>query len=122
MTRRLAKEEGLLVGGSCGMAVVAALKAAEGLGPDDVVVVLLPDSGRGYLSKIFSDEWMAGHGFLEEAGPAARIGDVLNDKEGGIPSSSTCTPRRPSARPSRSCASTASRRCRSSSRAPVTRT
>ncbi|MET9637243.1 MULTISPECIES: cystathionine beta-synthase [Streptomyces] len=86
MTRRLAKEEGLLVGGSCGMAVVAALKAAESLGPDDVVVVLLPDSGRGYLSKIFSDEWMAGHGFLEEAGPAARIGDVLNDKEGGIPS------------------------------------
>ncbi|MGP3686482.1 cystathionine beta-synthase [Streptomyces sp. IBSNAI002] len=86
MTRRLAKEEGLLVGGSCGMAVVAALRAAEGLGPDDVVVVLLPDSGRGYLSKIFSDEWMAGHGFLEEAGPAARIGDVLSDKEGGIPS------------------------------------
>ncbi|MFD8951912.1 cystathionine beta-synthase [Streptomyces xanthophaeus] len=86
MTRRLAKEEGLLVGGSCGMAVVAALRAAEGLGPDDVVVVLLPDSGRGYLSKIFSDEWMAGHGFLEEAGPSARIGDVLNDKEGGIPS------------------------------------
>ncbi|MBP0934616.1 cystathionine beta-synthase [Streptomyces goshikiensis] len=86
MTRRLAKEEGLLVGGSCGMAVVAALRAAEGLGPDDVVVVLLPDSGRGYLSKIFSDEWMAGHGFLEEAGPAARIGAVLADKEGGIPS------------------------------------
>ncbi|MFJ7592668.1 cystathionine beta-synthase [Streptomyces sp. NPDC097617] len=86
MTRRLAKEEGLLVGGSCGMAVVAALRAAEGLGPDDVVVVLLPDSGRGYLSKIFSDEWMAGHGFLEDAGPAARIGDVLRDKEGGIPS------------------------------------
>ncbi|MEU9418486.1 cystathionine beta-synthase [Streptomyces sp. NPDC051000] len=86
MTRRLAKEEGLLVGGSCGMAVVAALRAAEGLGPDDVVVVLLPDSGRGYLSKIFSDEWMAGHGFLEEAGPSARIGEVLKDKEGGIPS------------------------------------
>lgn len=86
MTRRLAKEEGLLVGGSCGMAVVAALRAAEGLGPDDVVVVLLPDSGRGYLSKIFSDEWMAGHGFLEEAGPSARIGDVLKDKVGGIPS------------------------------------
>ncbi|MFJ5808221.1 cystathionine beta-synthase [Streptomyces sp. NBC_01426] len=86
MTRRLAKEEGLLVGGSCGMAVVAALRAAEGLGPDDVVVVLLPDSGRGYLSKIFSDEWMAGHGFLEEAGPSARIGEVLKDKDGGIPS------------------------------------
>ncbi|MER5733682.1 cystathionine beta-synthase [Streptomyces sp. NPDC002138] len=86
MTRRLAKEEGLLVGGSCGMAVVAALKAAESLGPDDVVVVLLPDSGRGYISKIFNDEWMAGHGFLEDAGPSARIGQVLADKEGGIPS------------------------------------
>lgn len=86
MTRRLAKEEGLLVGGSCGMAVVAALKAAESLGPDDVVVVLLPDSGRGYISKIFNDEWMAGHGFLEDAGPSARIRDVLADKSGGIPS------------------------------------
>ncbi|MFG2293667.1 cystathionine beta-synthase [Streptomyces sp. NPDC048603] len=86
MTRRLAKEEGLLVGGSCGMAVVAALRAAEGLGPDDVVVVLLPDSGRGYLSKIFSDEWMSGHGFLEDAGPSARIGEVLADKQGTLPS------------------------------------
>ncbi|MEU5974010.1 cystathionine beta-synthase [Streptomyces sp. NPDC047315] len=83
MTRRLAKEEGLLVGGSCGMAVVAALRVAEGLGSDDVVVVLLPDSGRGYLSKIFNDEWMADYGFLEEAGPSASVGDVLRHKEGG---------------------------------------
>jgi cystathionine beta-synthase len=86
MTRRLAREEGLLVGGSCGMAVVAALKAAEGLGPDDVVVVLLPDSGRGYLSKIFNDEWMADYGFLEETGTAARVADVLAHKEGEMPS------------------------------------
>ncbi|MFC7309918.1 cystathionine beta-synthase [Streptomyces monticola] len=85
MTRRLAKEEGLLVGGSCGMAVVAALKVAEGLGPDDVVVVLLPDSGRGYLSKIFNDEWMNDYGFLEQPGDAPRVGDVLEHKEGGIP-------------------------------------
>ncbi|MGI5482392.1 cystathionine beta-synthase [Streptomyces lavendofoliae] len=85
MTRRLAKEEGLLVGGSCGMAVVAALRVAEGLGPDDVVVVLLPDSGKGYLSKIFNDEWMADYGFLEEAGPSASVGDVLRHKEGDIP-------------------------------------
>ncbi|MFP1629115.1 cystathionine beta-synthase [Streptomyces sp. 5K101] len=86
MTRRLAKEEGLLVGGSCGMAVVAALRVAERLGPDDVVVVLLPDSGRGYLSKIFNDEWMADYGFLEETG-SATVGDVLRHKEGGaIPS------------------------------------
>ncbi|MET9365155.1 cystathionine beta-synthase [Streptomyces sp. NPDC006632] len=83
MTRRLAKEEGLLVGGSCGMAVVAALKVAEGLGPDDVVVVLLPDSGRGYLSKIFNDEWMADYGFLEEGSHSARVSDVLGFKEAG---------------------------------------
>jgi len=59
MTRRLAREEGLLVGGSSGMAVVGALRVARHLGPDDVVVVLLPDHGRGYLSKIFDDGWMA---------------------------------------------------------------
>ncbi|MFJ4921330.1 cystathionine beta-synthase [Streptomyces sp. NPDC088725] len=82
MTRRLAKEEGLLVGGSCGMAVVAALKVAEGLGPDDVVVVLLPDSGRGYLSKIFNDEWMNDYGFLEQGVGVAAIVDVLKHKEG----------------------------------------
>ncbi|RSS36321.1 cystathionine beta-synthase [Streptomyces sp. WAC08241] len=85
MTRRLAKEEGLLVGGSCGMAVVAALEVARGLGPDDVVVVLLPDSGRGYMSKIFSDEWMADYGFLENTS-SATVADVLRHKEGGLPS------------------------------------
>ena len=86
MTRRLAREEGLLVGGSCGMAVVAALRVAERLGPDDVVVVLLPDSGRGNLSKIFNDEWMADYGFLEEPdGQQARVADVLAHRSGGIP-------------------------------------
>jgi cystathionine beta-synthase len=85
MTRRLAKEEGLLVGGSCGMAVVAALEVAKELGPDDVVVVLLPDSGRGYLSKIFNDEWMADYGFLEDT-ESATVADVLRHKEGGLPS------------------------------------
>ncbi|CAM5744837.1 cystathionine beta-synthase [Streptomyces hirsutus] len=123
MTRRLAKEEGLLVGGSCGMAVVAALRVAERLSEDDVVAVLLPDSGRGYLSKIFNDEWMADYGFLEDAGPSARVSAVLDHKEHGhIPSLVHSTPMRRSGRPSRCCASTACRRCRSSSRAPVTRT
>lgn len=50
-----------------------------------MVVVLLPDSGRGYLSKIFNDEWMADYGFLEDTGPSARVGDVLAHKEGAIP-------------------------------------
>nr|WP_206314671.1 cystathionine beta-synthase [Streptomyces coryli] len=86
MTRRLAKEEGLLVGGSCGMAVVAALRVAERLGPEDTVVVLLPDSGRGYMSKIFNDEWLASYGFLEEEEPTARVADVLRHKEGAMPS------------------------------------
>lgn len=113
MTRRLAKEEGLLVGGSCGMAVVGALEVAKRLGPEDVVVVLLPDSGRGYLSKIFNDEWMADYGFLENTGTSANVGAVLDFKEGPMPSSSTCTRRRRSARPSRCSASTASPRCRS---------
>ena len=63
MTRRLAREEGLLVGGSSGMAVVAALRTARDLPEDAVVVVLLPDHGRGYLSKVFDDEWMTAHGY-----------------------------------------------------------
>jgi cystathionine beta-synthase len=84
MTRRLAREEGLLVGGSCGMAVVAALKAAEKLTKDDVVVVLLPDGGRGYLNKIFSDRWMADYGFLDDAG-GETVGELLNTKTGSTP-------------------------------------
>jgi len=85
MTRRLAREEGLLVGGSCGMAVVAALRVAERCGPDDVVVVLLPDGGRGYLSKVFNDSWMASYGFLTAADSEATVGDVLRRKGGGLP-------------------------------------
>jgi cystathionine beta-synthase len=86
MTRRLAREEGLLVGGSCGMAVVAALRVAERLTADDVVVVLLPDGGRGYLGKIFNDEWMADYGFLESDGSSGTtVGDVLAAKSGAVP-------------------------------------
>jgi cystathionine beta-synthase len=84
MTRRLAREEGLLVGGSCGMAVVAALEVARKAGPDDIVVVLLPDSGRGYLSKIFNDDWMADYGFLTTAGHTT-VGDVLGRKDAAMP-------------------------------------
>ncbi|GAA3797121.1 cystathionine beta-synthase [Cellulomonas soli] len=91
MTRRLAREEGLLVGGSCGMAVEAALRYARDLQERDpdaaaraVVVVILPDSGRGYLSKIFNDSWMRSYGFLA-ADEGATVADVLRTKTGALP-------------------------------------
>ncbi|MCV2488691.1 cystathionine beta-synthase [Geodermatophilus sp. YIM 151500] len=85
MTRRMAREEGLLVGGSCGMAVAGALRVAQRLGPDDVVVVLLPDGGRGYLAKIFNDKWMADYGFLAVGG-GETVGELLQAKDGATPS------------------------------------
>src|SRR5215467_3428743 len=85
MTRRLAREEGLLTGGSCGLAVVAALRVAADAGPDGVIVVLLPDGGRGYLSKIFNDEWMADYGFLTEQTAEPKIAEVLARKQAGLP-------------------------------------
>jgi cystathionine beta-synthase len=84
MTRRLAREEGLLVGGSSGMAVVAALQVAKDLPEDAVVVVVLPDSGRGYLAKIFNDQWMRSYGFLS-GGEEASVGEVLKSKTGELP-------------------------------------
>jgi cystathionine beta-synthase len=89
MTRRLAREEAMLVGGSCGMAVVAALKVAEEAGPDALVVVLLPDGGRGYMSKIFNDAWMSSYGFLRTRLDGSieqpTVGDVLRGKSGHLP-------------------------------------
>jgi cystathionine beta-synthase len=76
--RQVTREEGLLLGGSGGTAVHAALVVGADLGPGDLVVVLVPDSGRGYLSKIYNDEWMRRFGFLRAGGPTA--GDVLDAK------------------------------------------
>jgi cystathionine beta-synthase len=85
MTRRLAREEALLTGGSCGLAVVAALRVAATCGPDDMIVALLPDGGRGYLGKIFNDEWMADYGFLTTSSAEPTAADVLAGKERGLP-------------------------------------
>ena len=84
-TRRLAREDGLLVGGSSGMAAFAAVQLANEIDdPDAVVVVLLPDSGRGYLTKVFNDDWLARYGFLAETGDVS-IGEVLRSKQGDLP-------------------------------------
>jgi len=81
MARRIAREEGLLVGGSSGTAAVAAVRLAKTLPKEAVLVVMFPDSGRGYMSKIFNDEWMIANGFLAEDKRAATVGDVLRSKE-----------------------------------------
>ena len=115
MTRRLAREEALLVGGSCGMAAAAAIRLAEELDdPDAVIVVLLPDSGRGYLTKVFSDAWLTRYGFAPRPTESGRVvGDVLREKSGALPSLVHTHPERDHRRGGRrSCASTASARCR----------
>ncbi len=77
--RRVSREEGLLIGGSCGTAVAAALKVAAECTGDHLVVVLIPDSGRGYLSTVFNDDWMATYGFVTSDGPV--VGDVIAGRE-----------------------------------------
>ncbi|HET7070665.1 MAG TPA: cystathionine beta-synthase [Nocardioides sp.] len=90
-TRRLAREEAMLVGGSAGMAAYAARQVAHELagtpeGENAVIVVLLPDSGRGYLTKVFNDEWLAQYGFAtDSAAPEQAIGEVLRGKDGRLP-------------------------------------
>jgi cystathionine beta-synthase len=81
--RRVTREEGILLGGSCGTAVWAALEVGRELGPDDVMVVLLPDSGRGYLSKVYNDAWMSDHGFLRSGGETVEA--VLHRKTVDVP-------------------------------------
>jgi cystathionine beta-synthase len=84
MARRITREEGILVGGSSGTAVVAALEVARELGPDDVVVVILPDTGRNYLSKLYSDAWLLQYG-LTDRPEVVRVEEVLQAKHGEVP-------------------------------------
>src|SRR5579862_9351881 len=78
--RRLAREEGLLAGGSSGTTVWAALQVAGGLGTEAQVLAMLPDSGRSYLSKFLDDKWMLEHGFLERGAPAPTVAELLRSK------------------------------------------
>ncbi|MGH2377105.1 MAG: cystathionine beta-synthase [Candidatus Limnocylindria bacterium] len=82
--RRITREEGILVGGSSGTAMFAALELAKELDEKALIVVLFPDSGRSYLSKIYNDEWMRQNGFFERAIPAT-VRDVMKEREGGVP-------------------------------------
>jgi len=86
--RALAREDGLLVGGSGGTAVYAALRVAERFGPDATIVTLIPDGGRAYLSKFYDDNWMLEYGFLDRRAPAPTVAEVLRAKraeEPGVP-------------------------------------
>jgi len=85
MARRLVREEGILGGGSCGSAVAGAIKYAreQQLGVEDVMVVILPDSGTRYLSKIFDDDWLRENGFLEQLWADIRAGDIQAAKSTG---------------------------------------
>ena len=92
MTRRLAREEGILAGGSGGTSVHAMLEVAERFGPEATILTTIPDGGRGYLSKIFDDNWMLEHGFLVRHGAPDIVGDVLAFKhtEDGVPDLIVC--------------------------------
>ena len=81
--RRLAREEGILAGGSAGSTLWAAANVAERLGAGKTVLAFIPDSGRSYMSKFYDDNWMLEHGFVERAAPLPTVGEVLRAKHGG---------------------------------------
>ncbi len=83
--RRLAREEGLLVGGSAGTTVWAAIQAAGRFGPDATILAVVPDGGRSYLSKFFDDNWMLQYGFVERRAPAPTVEEVLRQKSAEAP-------------------------------------
>ena len=83
--RRITREEGILAGVSSGTAMYAALEIAKELDDTALVVVLFPDSGKSYLSKLYNDEWMRQNGFLQRFAHLMRVGDVIRDREGGTP-------------------------------------
>ncbi|MDQ3541153.1 MAG: cystathionine beta-synthase [Chloroflexota bacterium] len=86
MARRMTREEGILVGGSCGLAVHAAVELGKQLDdPEALIVVLLPDSGRGYLSKIYNDDWMRENGYISRFTSPSRMGNLVDGRTGRVP-------------------------------------
>jgi cystathionine beta-synthase len=85
LARRVTREEGILVGGSAGTAMAAALRVAEDMDEGDVIVVLFPDSGKSYLSKVYNDQWMQDNGFLERLPATLRVTDLLDHRHGALP-------------------------------------
>lgn len=94
MTRRLAREEGILAGGSGGTSVFAMLEVAKSYGPETTILTTIPDGGRGYLSKVYDDNWMLEHGFLERQTAPDTVEQVLAFKhsENGVPALVVCEP------------------------------
>jgi cystathionine beta-synthase len=85
IARRLAREEGILAGGSAGTTLWAALEVAKELGPDATILAMIPDSGRSYMSKFYDDDWMLQYGFVERRAPVPSIQQVLRFKSPEAP-------------------------------------
>jgi cystathionine beta-synthase len=79
--RMMARKEGILIGGSAGLALHAAMRVAADLPPEKTVLVILPDGGRPYLSKVFNEDWLREHGMLDRPAPAATVADILRAKQ-----------------------------------------
>jgi cystathionine beta-synthase len=95
VARRLAREEGLLAGGSAGTTVWAAMDVAKRLGPDAKILTMIPDSGRSYMSKFYDDNWMLEHGFVERKTPLPTVEALLKSKrleEADVPALITISP------------------------------
>jgi cystathionine beta-synthase len=84
-TRRLARLEGILIGASGGMALHAAIRVAHELPPDKTVLVILPDGGRAYLSKVFNDDWMLVHGMFDDTARPPTAGELVAARTGDVP-------------------------------------
>jgi cystathionine beta-synthase len=94
-TRRVAREEGILIGASGGLALHAALIVANELPPEKTVLVILPDGGRPYLSKVFNDDWMLVHGMFDDAARPPTAGELVAARSGDVPALLSVAPDQP---------------------------